>query len=392
MENSERVVVRPKTGSKAMPGIYVLVVFVCGAVLLQHYHAAAIYPYVFGFFFGYIIQRSRFCFAACFRDVFLIRNASVTRAVILSLVVATIGFSVVSLLPGHPGLESTGRIYPVGLHTVVGGVLFGLGMVIAGSCVSGCLVRIGEGYLMQWGTLAGLLAGSLLGVWHLNRLLLTGISDSFAIFLPRYLGWPAALSLQLLLLGSLFLLTKRIDGVGNVISPFRSAVGDKTHWNYGTGGVLLGLANTGLYALWGRPWGITSGMTHLVGWVADRNGLSVTQWQFFAKRTMVVESYDSLFLNHPLIYLSLSMVLGSLFSSLTFREFRIRRPRTRKYYYFAIAGGLMMGYGSRLVLGCNVGAFFSGISSLSLHGWVFAGALFFGAFLGGKVLIRYIIN
>jgi uncharacterized membrane protein YedE/YeeE len=42
----------------------------------------------------------------------------------------------------------------------------------------------------------------------------------------------------------------------------------------------------------------------------------------------------------------------------------------------ALVGGLLLGYGARLAFGCNVGAYFSGIASTSLHGWVWlAGAL-----------------
>ena len=36
----------------------------------------------------------------------------------------------------------------------------------------------------------------------------------------------------------------------------------------------------------------------------------------------------------------------------------------------ALIGGLLLGYGARLAFGCNIGAFFSGVVSGSLHGWV----------------------
>lgn len=48
-----------------------------------------------------------------------------------------------------------------------------------------------------------------------------------------------------------------------------------------------------------------------------------------------------------------------------------------------------MGYGARLAYGCNIGAFYSGIASLSLSGWIFGIALFIGAFLGSKLLVKY---
>ena len=49
-----------------------------------------------------------------------------------------------------------------------------------------------------------------------------------------------------------------------------------------------------------------------------------------------------------------------------------------------IAAGFLMGYSSRLAFGCNVGAFFSGISTGSLHGW----AWFLMAFLGAMIGVR----
>ena len=48
----------------------------------------------------------------------------------------------------------------------------------------------------------------------------------------------------------------------------------------------------------------------------------------------------------------------------------------------ALGGGLVMGYGSRLAFGCNIGALFSGTASLSLHGWVYLVSLGLGALVG----------
>ena len=48
----------------------------------------------------------------------------------------------------------------------------------------------------------------------------------------------------------------------------------------------------------------------------------------------------------------------------------------------AVVGGLVMGYGARLAYGCNIGAFFSGVASASLHGWVWILAAVPGNFVG----------
>ncbi|WDC85116.1 YeeE/YedE thiosulfate transporter family protein [Caloramator sp. mosi_1] len=48
-----------------------------------------------------------------------------------------------------------------------------------------------------------------------------------------------------------------------------------------------------------------------------------------------------------------------------------------------------MGYGARISFGCNIGALFSGVASMSLHGWVFMVFIFVGAFIGSKLLVKY---
>ncbi|MNV99492.1 putative inner membrane protein [compost metagenome] len=55
----------------------------------------------------------------------------------------------------------------------------------------------------------------------------------------------------------------------------------------------------------------------------------------------------------------------------------------------AILGGLLMGYGARLANGCNIGALFTSISSLSLSGWIFWLFLLAGAFIGSKLLAKF---
>jgi uncharacterized membrane protein YedE/YeeE len=51
----------------------------------------------------------------------------------------------------------------------------------------------------------------------------------------------------------------------------------------------------------------------------------------------------------------------------------------------AIVGGLLLGYGARLAYGCNIGAYFSGIASGSLHGWAWLVAAFLGNILGTRL-------
>jgi uncharacterized membrane protein YedE/YeeE len=56
-----------------------------------------------------------------------------------------------------------------------------------------------------------------------------------------------------------------------------------------------------------------------------------------------------------------------------------------RYPHAAVAGGLMLGYGARLAYGCNIGAYFSGIVSGSLHDWLWLVAALFGDVIGTRL-------
>ena len=70
-------------------------------------------------------------------------------------------------------------------------------------------------------------------------------------------------------------------------------------------------------------------------------------------------------------------------------QFKFKKIKSLKQVVAATLGGLLMGYGARLAGGCNIGALYSSIASLSLSGWVFAIFLFIGAFIGSKLLAKF---
>ena len=96
----------------------------------------------FGVLIGFILQRSRFCIVRALREMFLTGDSEAMTAVLGGLVVGLIGFTAISFLtPGKIGFVSE-NVWSAGL---LGGTIFGFGMVIAGGCVVGSLWRAGEG-------------------------------------------------------------------------------------------------------------------------------------------------------------------------------------------------------------------------------------------------------
>lgn len=167
--------------------------------------------WMFGILAGFTLQRSRFCFTASLRDPLLTGGTSLTKAVIVAIAIASAGFAAIQFSAASKGAAIPGNISPVGIHVIVGAVLFGIGMVIAGGCASGTLMRVGEGFLMQIISLVFFIVGSLWGAkdfgwWSKNFMPQKGI------FLPELIGWFPAVVLQFALLLGIYILA---DWYGN---------------------------------------------------------------------------------------------------------------------------------------------------------------------------------
>ncbi len=152
----------------------------------------------FGIAFGYILQRSRFCFTAAFRDPCITGSTSVTRAVLVAVAVASVGFWAIKyasvMANADSNLNMVG-VAPIGVPLAVGAVMFGTGMVIAGGCASGTLMRVGEGFTMQMLSLVFFIAGSFWGAHDMNFWGRLNVNAP-KVFLPDVFGWFGAILVQ----------------------------------------------------------------------------------------------------------------------------------------------------------------------------------------------------
>jgi hypothetical protein len=90
--------------------------------------------------------------------------------------------------------------------------------------------------------------------------------------------------------------------------------------------------------------------------------------------------------------LVIGIVLGSTLSAALLGEFRIRWKIPLRQYLSALTGGILMGLASRMAAGCNVWHLFGGLPIMALQSMLFLGGLFPGAWLGARLLTRYIIR
>lgn len=168
--------------------------------------------WMFGIAFGIVLQKSRFCFTASLRDPVLTGSTSLTKAVLIAFAIASVGFAAIQYSAVQAGRPVPGFVSPAGWHVAIGALMFGIGMVISGGCASGTLMRVGEGFMMQWLSLTFFVVGSLWGAHDFSWWKETFMTNAPAIHIPSLIGWPAAIFGQLILLGVLYLVA---DWFGN---------------------------------------------------------------------------------------------------------------------------------------------------------------------------------
>lgn len=188
-------------------GILVLIFIAVIGVLLGLKTNNTLLFWMTGILFGFILQKARFCFTASMRDPYLTGSTSITRAVLIAFAVTTIGFTAIKYGYFKNGLPIPGMGYvvPISFATVIGAFLFGIGMVIAGGCASGTLMRVGEGFWMQLLSLVFFVVGSLWGAHDFGWWKLNVISKGKAVFLPDVFGWLGAVIIQLLIILFLYI-------------------------------------------------------------------------------------------------------------------------------------------------------------------------------------------
>lgn len=193
-------------------GIALLVIVIIIGFSIKNLGPKHPMSWMFGIILGFTLRNSRFCFTASLRDPVLTGGTSLSKAVITTIAVATVGFAALQYGAYLKGDPIPGNINPAGIHVAVGAFMFGIGMVIAGGCASGTLMRVGEGFVMQWLSLVFFIIGSLWGAKDYGFWQTTFMDKGKALFLPDAIGWFPALVIQFGLLLGLYILA---DWFGN---------------------------------------------------------------------------------------------------------------------------------------------------------------------------------
>lgn len=342
---------------------------------------------LFGLAFGIVLQRSRFCFYCVSRDFFERRDARGLLGIVVALAVGTLGYHVLfgAFLPQPvPGrLPPGAHIGPVSWVLVAGAAAFGLGMALSGSCISAHLYRLGEGALASPIALLGAAGGFVLGFLSWNTLYLGSLQAAPVPWLPHHLGYGGSAMAQA---GVLALLAVLLARAHRPAEPAPAQAWWQRRWAATTGGILVGFVGVLSYLRVG-PLGVTAELGSLA-----RTAASGASW--FPARLEGLDSFagcattvkETLWSENGAFVVAL--VLGAFAAAVSAGDFRPRLP-TAGEALRALAGGLLMGWGAMVALGCTVGTLLSGVMAAALSGWVFAAVLLPVTWLGWRLRRRF---
>jgi len=193
-------------------GVVVVAVYIALCAYAQSVNPRGAYIMLIGLGFGYVLQRSRFCFTAALRDPVLTGTVTLSKAVLIAFLLSSVFFAALHIRSTGFDLGTLdigslpGNMSHAGIHTLLGGFIFGIGAVIAGGCASGTLMRMGEGFVQQWIVIVFFVIGSVLGVAIMVPMRETFLFTEGRGYLPQLFGgWIPALIFQFGVLGILYL-------------------------------------------------------------------------------------------------------------------------------------------------------------------------------------------
>tara|TARA_B100001093_G_scaffold34660_1_gene29891 strand:- start:1226 stop:2431 length:1206 start_codon:yes stop_codon:yes gene_type:complete len=323
--------------------------------------------FILGLALGMTFEAFRFGFAGPWRATIMRREPAGFVAQLISIgCVSIIAFPLITINSS----ELVGAHAPIGIAMVGGAFFFGLSMQLVLGCGSGTLINAGSGNTVALIVLPFFAIGSFAGAYHLDWWINFGTTQ--ALTLPNLLGPTLGLAVNLL-----GLLAVAIAALVWALPENRRI--PRKLWIAALTIAVLAVLHLSIS---GQPWGVVYGLGLWAAKTTQALNIDLTNSIFWSSEAQQIRLSQTIFSDVTSLT-NIGLILGAF----AIANWRGDLSRERAYlplvgWCTAIFAGLMMGYSSRLAFGCNVGAFFSGISTGSLHGWVWLISAFVGSIFG----------
>ncbi len=340
-----------------------------------------------GFGAGIALYHAAFGFTAAWREVVSSGRSAGLRSQMIMMAVTVLVFTPLIAQGEIGGIAVRGNVSPLNLAVICGAFMFGLGMQLGGGCASGTLFTAGGGNARMIITLAAFIVGSVIGTWHWS--LWQDVPGFEPVSLSGSFGVGGGILFSLLLFGAVWLIAAHYEKARHGAferewRPMSSRSWLTGPWPLLAGALALALVNIATLVLAGRPWGVTSGFALWGAKLAAPLGIDVTGWAYWQRPNLQAALEANVF-NDITSVMNFGIMLGALIAATLAHKFSPSFRIPTRSVLAAVIGGLLLGYGARIAFGCNIGAFFSGISSTSMHGWLWFVAAFAGSVLGTRM-------
>ena len=314
--------------------------------------------FIIGILFGGLLQAGQFCFVSGFRNILYQKNPRFFTALMIAVTIQSIGFYT---LQGFGLLQIPDGTLPI-VATILGGFLFGCGMVLAGCCGSGAWFRSGEGLVGTWLalftfaiTLAAAQKGSLkhwIEPLFVEPAQMNTIYSTFAIS-----PWLLIAVLVLIIIFLLYFQHKHPRYTPPPEGKFKRIPLNIVACLIGVLGIIAWVVS----AENGRNFGF---------------GISVPSAnviQYFVTGQQRYFNWGSVFV--------VGILIGSMISAKIRGEFELKLPPDGKTAVKRLIGGVFLGIGATLAGGCTVTNSLVATAYFSWQGWISTFAIMIGVWL-----------
>ena len=380
----------PPNASPGLPGFGALALLIAGTLWLgTAYGVRHGALFLVGGALGISLYHAAFGFTSAWRVFIMDGRGRGLRVQIILLAIAVVLFFPALANGVLWGQEVRGLVAPAGVGVVIGAFMFGIGMQLGGGCASGTLFTAGGGNARMLITLLFFVIGSVLATVHFDWWVALPSLPPLSLVSAVGPVWGIVISLALFAAIAALTIAHEKRRHGSLETPPPAPRQGMSRllrgpWPLVLGAVALAVLNFATLALAGRPWGITSAFALWGAKGAQMLGIDPTAWAYWQTPANAAALAQSVFADVTSV-MDFGIIGGAMLAAALAGKFAPSLDIPLRSVLAAIVGGLLLGYGARVAYGCNIGAYFSGIASGSLHGWVWLVAAFAGNMLGVKL-------
>lgn len=332
---------------------------------------------VVGALLGFVMQRTRFCLAGGFRDMYVQKNNKMFYALLIAITVQSIGLLILTSTGMVQIPEST---YPI-IGTVIGSFIFGIGIILSGGCATGTWYRAGEGLIGSWLALIAYAFTSAATKFGILLPLMNGLNKPTTVntSMSQTTGIPTWVWVALLTIITVIFVTKTlrkpkpkfaVPKLKQKFTGVRHYLFEKKYHPF------VAAIAVGLIALLAWPVSETTGRMY---------GLGITTPS--ANIIQFLVTGDTKLIDWG-VFLVLGIFLGSYIAARGSREFKWRLP-DKKTIRNSVIGGICMGFGASVAGGCSIGNGLVETATMSWKGWIALVSMILGAwFMSYFIFIR----